>query len=81
ARPSDLVRAEPARGPLAGAVARTSAAGSHFPVAPAAKDVALALDAAATPLPLLRAVHAALASRPELARIRPLGATRAGCGG
>ncbi|MFD0359136.1 NAD(P)-dependent oxidoreductase [Streptomyces sp. NPDC127110] len=75
--PADLVRGELARGPLAGAVARTFAAGSHFPVALAAKDVALALDTAATPLPLLRAVHGELTARPELAgedlsRIRPL---------
>ncbi|MFE1555199.1 NAD(P)-dependent oxidoreductase [Streptomyces sp. NPDC058734] len=75
--PADLVRGELARGPLAGAVARTFADGSHFPVALAAKDVALALDTAATPLPLLRAVHGELTVRPELAgqdlsRIRPL---------
>ncbi|MFJ6049283.1 NAD(P)-dependent oxidoreductase [Streptomyces sp. NPDC092307] len=63
--PADLVRAQLAAGPLAGAVARTFAEGSHFPVALAAKDVALAT--AHAPLPILGAVHAALAGRPELA--------------
>ncbi|MFF5703726.1 hypothetical protein ACFY7H_14635 [Streptomyces sp. NPDC012794] len=74
--PADLVRGALAKGPLSGAVARTFAAGSHFPVALAAKDVALALDAAGARLPLLGAVHAELAARPDLAgedvaRIRP----------
>ncbi|WP_405982649.1 NAD(P)-dependent oxidoreductase [Streptomyces sp. NBC_00158] len=74
--PSDLVRGRLAEGPLAGAVARTFAAGSHFPVALAAKDVALALDGAGARLPVLHAVHAELTARPELAgqdlsRIRP----------
>ncbi|MFJ3877763.1 NAD(P)-dependent oxidoreductase [Streptomyces sp. NPDC090077] len=74
--PAGLVRGELARGPLSGAVARTFAAGSHFPVALAAKDVSLALDTAGTRLPVLSAVHAELAARPELAgedlsRIRP----------
>ncbi|PWK73554.1 3-hydroxyisobutyrate dehydrogenase [Streptomyces sp. CG 926] len=63
--PADLVRAQLAAGPLAGAVARTFADGSHFPVALAAKDVALAT--AHAPLPILGAVHATLAARPELA--------------
>ncbi|WP_031145909.1 NAD(P)-dependent oxidoreductase [Streptomyces erythrochromogenes] len=63
--PEDLVRAQLARGPLAGAVARAYADASHFPVALAAKDVALAT--AHAPLPILESVHAALTSRPELA--------------
>lgn len=63
--PADLVRGELAKGPLAGAVARTFADGSHFPVALAAKDVALA-TAQAT-LPLSRVVHAQLTARPDLA--------------
>ncbi|WP_206281886.1 NAD(P)-dependent oxidoreductase [Streptomyces amritsarensis] len=63
--PEELVRAQLARGPLAGAVARAYADASHFPVALAAKDVALA--AVHAPLPILEAVHAALASRPDLA--------------
>lgn len=74
--PAGLVRAELAKGPLAGAVARTFADASHFPVALAAKDVALAT--ARAPLPVLEAVHAVLTARPELAdqdlsRIRPQG--------
>lgn len=40
--PEELVRDRLARGPLAGAVARAYADASHFPVALAAKDVALA---------------------------------------
>ncbi|MEV7523338.1 NAD(P)-dependent oxidoreductase [Streptomyces sp. NPDC091371] len=72
--PEELVRAELARGPLAGAVARTFADASHFPVALAAKDVALATGRA--PLPILEAVRATLTARPDLAgqdlsRIRP----------
>ncbi|MFH8369807.1 NAD(P)-dependent oxidoreductase [Streptomyces sp. NPDC018031] len=63
--PTGLVREELARGPLAGAVARAFADGSHFPVALAAKDVALAT--AHAPLPLSRAVHALLTARPDLA--------------
>ncbi|WP_431046901.1 NAD(P)-dependent oxidoreductase [Streptomyces sp. P1-3] len=72
--PADLIRGELAKGPLSGAVARTFADGSYFPVALAAKDVALAT--AHAPLPLLQAVHAELTARPDLAgqdlsRIRP----------
>ncbi|MFD7263688.1 NAD(P)-dependent oxidoreductase [Streptomyces sp. NPDC059874] len=72
--PEPLVRAQLARGPLAGAVARTYADASHFPVALAAKDVALATGRA--PLPILEAVRATLTARPDLAdqdlsRIRP----------
>ncbi|MEU3778527.1 NAD(P)-dependent oxidoreductase [Streptomyces sp. NPDC032472] len=63
--PEALVRGELAKGPLAGAVARAYAEGAHFPVALAAKDVALAT--ARAPLPVLDAVHAALTARPELA--------------
>ncbi|MFK0046207.1 hypothetical protein ACIQU4_19310 [Streptomyces sp. NPDC090741] len=64
--PEELVRTELARGPLAGAVARTYAEASHFPVALAAKDVAPATTCHA-PLPILEAVHATLTARPELA--------------
>ncbi|WP_328929693.1 NAD(P)-dependent oxidoreductase [Streptomyces sp. NBC_00190] len=76
--PQELVRAELARGPLAGAVARTYADASHFPVALAAKDVALATGHA--PLPILEAVHATLTARPDLAdqdlsHIRPSAAS------
>ncbi|MCX5195616.1 NAD(P)-dependent oxidoreductase [Streptomyces sp. NBC_00249] len=72
--PAALVREQLSAGPLAGAVARTFADASHFPVALAAKDVALATAHAA--LPVLDAVHATLAARPELAdrdlsRLRP----------
>ncbi|WUT32875.1 NAD(P)-dependent oxidoreductase [Streptomyces sp. NBC_00691] len=51
-------------GPLAGAVGRATATGSHFPVALAAKDVALAT--AVAKLPVLEAVHAALTEDPAL---------------
>ncbi|MFG2991249.1 NAD(P)-binding domain-containing protein [Streptomyces sp. NPDC048257] len=60
-----LARGQLARGPLAGAVARAYAGTSNFPVALAAKDVALAT--AHAPLPILESVHAVLTSRPELA--------------
>ncbi|MEV0414975.1 NAD(P)-binding domain-containing protein [Streptomyces sp. NPDC050448] len=63
--PAGLVREQLAKGPLAGAVARAFAEGSHFPVALAAKDVALAT--AHAPLPILEAVRATLEARPELA--------------
>lgn len=71
--PEELLRSELARGPLAGAVARAYAEGSHFPVALAAKDVALARGHAE--LPVLDAVHTALTARPELAA-RDLAALR-----
>ncbi|MGW4850080.1 NAD(P)-dependent oxidoreductase [Streptomyces sp. NPDC004288] len=51
-------------GPLAGAVGRATATGSHFPVALAAKDVALATAAAR--LPVLEAVHGLLTADPSL---------------
>ncbi|MEU9998879.1 NAD(P)-dependent oxidoreductase [Streptomyces sp. NPDC050848] len=54
-----------AAGPLAGAVARATATGAHFPVALAAKDVALAT--AVAKLPVLEAVHRALTEDPALA--------------
>ncbi|RSS68677.1 NAD(P)-dependent oxidoreductase [Streptomyces sp. WAC06614] len=63
--PEELLRAELAKGPLAGAVARAYAEGVYFPVRLAAKDVALAT--ALAPLPVLDAVHAALAGRADLA--------------
>ncbi|WP_328790569.1 MULTISPECIES: NAD(P)-dependent oxidoreductase [unclassified Streptomyces] len=71
--PEELVRAQLARGPLAGAVARAYADASHFPVSLAAKDVALAT--AHAPLPILESVHATLTSRPDLAA-RDLSALR-----
>jgi 3-hydroxyisobutyrate dehydrogenase len=55
--PEGVVRDALAAGPLAGAAQRAAANGAHYPLALAAKDVGLALDAA--DLPLLRAVHAA----------------------
>jgi 3-hydroxyisobutyrate dehydrogenase len=58
--PRDLALRTLGQGPLAGAVARATATGSYFPVALAAKDVALATGATAAELPLLEAVHAAL---------------------
>ncbi|MFE2146115.1 NAD(P)-dependent oxidoreductase [Streptomyces sp. NPDC059456] len=61
--PAELVRSQLARGPLAGAVARTFAEGSHFPVSLAAKDVALATAHAS--LPVLEAVGSVLAARPR----------------
>ncbi|MGO4630243.1 NAD(P)-dependent oxidoreductase [Streptomyces sp. 2RAF24] len=63
--PRDLALRTLAEGPLAGAVARAGAVGSHFPVALAAKDVALATGTAE--LPVLGAVHAALTRDPALA--------------
>ncbi len=63
--PEEPVRGQLARGPLAGAVARAYADTSDFPVALAAKDVALATGHA--PLPILESVHAVLTARPELA--------------
>ncbi|MCX5226024.1 NAD(P)-dependent oxidoreductase [Streptomyces sp. NBC_00233] len=56
--PRELALRTLAEGPLAGAVGRATATGSYFPVALAAKDVALAT--AAAELPVLEAVHAAL---------------------
>ncbi|MGW1118305.1 hypothetical protein ACWD5B_14525, partial [Streptomyces tanashiensis] len=51
-------------GPLAGAVGRATATGSYFPVALAAKDVALATSSAK--LPVLEAVHGLLTADPAL---------------
>ncbi|MEU2658245.1 NAD(P)-dependent oxidoreductase [Streptomyces sp. NPDC007325] len=62
--PRDLALRTLARGPLAGAVGRATATGSHFPVALAAKDVALATEV--TELPLLEAVHRTLLEDPTL---------------
>ncbi|MFH9721958.1 NAD(P)-dependent oxidoreductase [Streptomyces sp. NPDC017254] len=56
--PRELALRALAEGPLSGAVARATATGSHFPVALAAKDVALAT--ATAELPVLGAVHAVL---------------------
>ncbi|MFF5917366.1 NAD(P)-dependent oxidoreductase [Streptomyces flavochromogenes] len=62
--PRELALRTLAEGPLAGAVGRATATGSHFPVALAAKDVALAT--AVTELPVLRSVHTALTADPAL---------------
>lgn len=62
--PRELALRSLAEGPLSGAVARATATGSHFPVALAAKDVALAT--AAAELPVLEAVHAALSGDASL---------------
>ncbi|MGW5348115.1 NAD(P)-binding domain-containing protein [Streptomyces sp. HUAS TT3] len=61
--PADLVRTELAKGPLAGAVARTFAEGSHFPISLAAKDVGLATAHAS--LPVLETVGTVLAAQPR----------------
>ncbi|GGV93869.1 hypothetical protein GCM10010230_05700 [Streptomyces narbonensis] len=62
--PRELALRMLSQGPLSGAVARATATGSHFPVALAAKDVALAT--AVTELPVLRSVHTALTRDPAL---------------
>ncbi|WTT00675.1 NAD(P)-dependent oxidoreductase [Streptomyces sp. NBC_00090] len=62
--PRELALRTLATGPLAGAVGRATATGVHFPVALAAKDVALAT--AVAKLPVLEAVHAALTEDPSL---------------
>ncbi|WP_426403516.1 NAD(P)-dependent oxidoreductase [Streptomyces sp. R-07] len=62
--PRELALRTLAEGPLSGAVGRATATGSHFPVALAAKDVALAASSAK--LPVLEAVHAALTADPAL---------------
>ncbi|MFE0734519.1 NAD(P)-dependent oxidoreductase [Streptomyces sp. NPDC058855] len=64
--PRDLALRTLGQGPLAGAVARATATGSHFPVALAAKDVTLATTATPARLPVLEAVHAALTADPAL---------------
>ncbi|WP_225799740.1 NAD(P)-dependent oxidoreductase [Streptomyces sp. NK15101] len=62
--PRELALRALGEGPLAGAVGRATATGSHFPVALAAKDVALAT--AVAELPVLEAVHASLTADPAL---------------
>ncbi|MFF3959826.1 NAD(P)-dependent oxidoreductase [Streptomyces sp. NPDC001890] len=63
--PRDLALRTLGAGPLAGAVSRaTAATDAHFPVALAAKDVALATEV--TKLPLLEAVHRVLLEDPSL---------------
>ncbi|MCX4980700.1 NAD(P)-dependent oxidoreductase [Streptomyces sp. NBC_00572] len=62
--PRELALRTLAQGPLSGAVARATATGSYFPVALAAKDVALAT--AAAKLPVLESVHRALTEDPSL---------------
>ncbi|MFE1949263.1 NAD(P)-dependent oxidoreductase [Streptomyces sp. NPDC059524] len=62
--PRDLALRTLGAGPLGGAVGRVLATGSHFPVALAAKDVALATTT--TALPLLETVHHTLLADPSL---------------
>ncbi|MFI2738536.1 NAD(P)-dependent oxidoreductase [Streptomyces sp. NPDC018711] len=62
--PRELALRTLGAGPLAGAVGRATATGSYFPVALAAKDVALAT--ASAKLPVLEAVHAFLTEDPAL---------------
>ncbi|MER5740532.1 NAD(P)-dependent oxidoreductase [Streptomyces sp. NPDC002262] len=62
--PRDLALRTLGAGPLGGAVGRVTATGSHFPVALAAKDVALATGTAE--LPLLETVHRFLLADPTL---------------
>ncbi|MGW1892280.1 NAD(P)-dependent oxidoreductase [Streptomyces sp. NPDC002004] len=74
--PEQLTRGALARSPMAGATDRVYATEAHFPLALAAKDVALAT--AVTDLPVLRAVHAALTADPavaeeDLSAMRPRG--------
>ncbi|MET9951684.1 NAD(P)-dependent oxidoreductase [Streptomyces sp. NPDC006339] len=64
--PRDLALRTLGAGPLAGAVGRATATGVHFPVALAAKDVALATGATTAKLPVLEAVHEALTADPAL---------------
>ncbi|WOX24544.1 NAD(P)-dependent oxidoreductase [Streptomyces solicathayae] len=63
--PRDLAVRALTAGPVGGVAGRATATGSHFPVALAAKDVALAT--AQAKLPVLEAVHRALTEDPELA--------------
>ncbi|MEU7030693.1 NAD(P)-dependent oxidoreductase [Streptomyces sp. NPDC046275] len=65
--PRDLALRTLGAGPLAGALGRATATGVHFPVALAAKDVALATAATEAKLPVLEAVHQALTRDPALA--------------
>ncbi|GAA1601077.1 NAD(P)-dependent oxidoreductase [Kribbella sancticallisti] len=60
--PEDQVRAALASSPLAGLAGRAFADGSYFPIRLAAKDVALASEAA--DLPVARAVHERLTAYP-----------------
>ncbi|MGA5064575.1 NAD(P)-dependent oxidoreductase [Streptomyces exfoliatus] len=62
--PRELALRTLGAGPLAGAVDRATATGSYFPLALAAKDVALATSA--TKLPVLEAVHRLLTEDPAL---------------
>ncbi|MFI7006381.1 NAD(P)-dependent oxidoreductase [Streptomyces sp. NPDC050145] len=62
--PRELTLRTLGAGPLGGAVGRVLATGSHFPVALAAKDVALATTNAE--LPLLETVHRFLLTDPSL---------------
>ncbi|XIE78394.1 NAD(P)-dependent oxidoreductase [Streptomyces sp. SBR177] len=82
--PRDLALRTLGAGPLAGALGRATATGVHFPVALAAKDVALATAATEAKLPVLEAVHQALTRDPALAgRTWPRSRGDAGrpCGG
>ncbi|MFI8321240.1 NAD(P)-dependent oxidoreductase [Streptomyces sp. NPDC085529] len=62
--PRELALRTLGAGPIGGAVGRATATGSYFPVALAAKDVALA--AGVTKLPLFEAVHELLVADPAL---------------
>ncbi|WP_017596493.1 NAD(P)-dependent oxidoreductase [Nocardiopsis potens] len=61
--PAETAERELRSGPLAGAAERAFSATADYPVALAAKDVALAGEG----LPVLEGVHRALTARPELA--------------
>jgi 3-hydroxyisobutyrate dehydrogenase-like beta-hydroxyacid dehydrogenase len=61
--PEEQVKRSMAASPLAGIAGRAFAEGAYFPVRLAAKDVALAADAAE--LPIAREIHARLTAYPE----------------
>jgi 3-hydroxyisobutyrate dehydrogenase len=61
--PEEQVRRSLAASPVAGIAGRAFAEGAYFPVRLAAKDVALAADAAE--LPIARAIHARLTAYPD----------------
>jgi 3-hydroxyisobutyrate dehydrogenase-like beta-hydroxyacid dehydrogenase len=63
--PEEQVKRAMAASPLAGIAGRAFAEGAYFPVRLAAKDVALAVDAAE--LPIARAIHDRLTAYPDAA--------------
>jgi 3-hydroxyisobutyrate dehydrogenase len=63
--PEEQVRRALSSSPLAGLAGRAFAEGAYFPVRLAAKDVALATDAA--DLPVARAIHERLTAYPDAA--------------